>query len=94
MILHQKYKLNNNVERKERISKSYKLLKIHIDFIKEQLKTKKKKKKSKDRVEHTDSNIDNMMNTNPTFGDIQNEPEPILQPSYDIPKSKTTIRRY
>ena len=35
----EKYKLNNNVQRKERISKSYKLLKIHIDFIKEQLKT-------------------------------------------------------
>ena len=31
----EKYKLNNNVERKERISKSYKLLKIHIDFIKD-----------------------------------------------------------
>ena len=64
------------------------------EFLNQKLKSKKKKKKSKDRVEHTDSNIDNMMNTNPTFGDIQNEPEPILQPSYDIPKSKTTIRRY
>ena len=34
-----KYKLNNNVQSKERIYKSYKLLKIYIYFIKEQLKT-------------------------------------------------------
>ena len=92
--IYKKKKNGDKIRLRNKIKNDLKLAHNYVrEFLNQKLKSKKKKKKSKSR-EHINFDVEQMLNANPNINKNIQEPEPILQPTYDIPKSKTTIRHY